>query len=214
MFKFFITVHLLTFYTLCQGQSVDSLVLLGEYSVEDSIQVTEAYREAYRATNLMYAAMGNIWEVEPQNGQSRKSLRKEKWGREEEFMTWMGRPDKIRMVRRKIKRIHSKFDKKITLDITQTNGGRCKQWISAWTVPFGRVKIRLCVNYLKYRTHLQEKTLVHELGHEAGMLYHKNIHGCWRALRAAESDRSNVAKRSPENYAWLAMSYIGQQCSD
>jgi hypothetical protein len=192
---------------------VTNLVLTGEYSDRDSIQVTAAYLNAKKAVYRMHDAMNVIWAVDPQVGGSKKLLRKEKWEAEEAFITWLGDADKIRMVRRKIKRIHSKFDKKFVLDISQVNDGRCKRWISAWTIPFGSVKIRLCVNYLKYRTHLQEKTLVHELGHEAGMLYHKRIHDCWRAQRAAESVKNNVAKRSPENYAWLAMSYIGQQCA-
>lgn len=213
MLKSILIICLFTTCILCQAQSVSNLVLAGEYSTRDSIQVTDAYLNALKAVNRMYTAMNLIWEVERQDGQNKKSLRQEKWEREEAFMTWMGQPRKIRMVYRKIKKIHSKFDKKVILDMSQSNSGRCKRWISAWTMPFGKVKIRLCINYLKYRNHLQEKTLVHELSHEAGMLYHKKIHGCWRAQRAAESIRSNVAKRSPENYAWLAMSYIGQQCS-
>ena len=101
----------------------------------------------------------------------------------------------------------------MVLKITKENRGRCRGWISAWTIPFGKTNIRLCEDYFIYRTHLQEKILVHEMGHEAGLMFHRHIHGCRSALKAAEQDHNNLAKRSPENYAWLAMSYVGLTCN-
>lgn len=210
--KLFITIYLNTFCMICQGQSIDKLILQGDYSSQDSIQITRAYLNANRAVNQMYNAINAIWMVDPKAVQSKKSLRQERWGNDPAFMKWLGQPEKIRMVSKRIRKIHAKFDKKIFLKMTKENKGRCKGWISAWTVPFGKVKIRLCANYLKYRSHLHEKTLIHELGHEAGMLFDNRIQGCWRAQRAAASSNDIIAKRSPENYAWLAMSYLGLQC--
>jgi hypothetical protein len=99
------------------------------------------------------------------------------------------------------------------LEVRKENKGRCTGWISAWTIPFGKVRVRLCEDFFVYRTHLQEKILIHEAGHEAGLLFHRKIHGCRAAKRAANSSKSNTAKRSAENYAWLAMSYLGLECS-
>ena len=210
--KLFITIYLNTFCLICQGQSINKLIIRGDYTSQDSIKITRAYLNSNRAVNQMYNAINAIWMVDSQAAQSKKSLRKERWKNDTAFMTWLGQPEKIRMAFRRIRKIHAKYDKKIFLEVAKENKGRCKGWVSAWTVPFGKVKIRLCVNYLKYRSHLHEKTLIHELGHEAGMLFDKNIQGCWRAQRAAGSTNKNVAKRSPENYAWLAMSYLGLQC--
>jgi len=212
--KLLFIIYLGSFCTICQGQSLDKLVLKGNYSSQDSIQITQAYSNSNLAVDRMYKAMNSIWIIERQQGQSKKALRKELWENDDAFMTWLGKPEKIRLACRRIRKIHAKYEKKIILKVTKENKGRCKGWISAWTVPFGHVKIRLCDDYLKYRTHLHEKTLIHELGHEAGMFFHKRIHGCWRALRAAGSISNNVAKKSPENYAWLAMSYMGLACSN
>lgn len=211
--KVLMTIYFSTLCMICQAQSTDKLIVQGDYSSQDSIKITRVYLNSKQAIDHMYNAMNAIWIVEPQENQSKKSVRIIRWANDAAFTKWLGKPEKIRMACRRIKKIHSKYDKKIFLKVFKENKGRCKGWISAWTMPFGKVKIRLCVNYLKYRTYLHEKTLIHELGHEAGMLFHKNIQDCWRAQRAAGSTKSNVAKRSPENYAWLAMSYLGLECS-
>ena len=111
-----------------------------------------------------------------------------------------------------ISKIHSKFNKKFILEVTKGNTVRCRGWISAWTIPFGKVKIRLCEDFFIYRTHLQDKIIVHELGHEAWILFHRRIHGCRAAHRAALLN-TQTSKRSVENYAWLAMSYVGLTCA-
>lgn len=197
---------------LLHAQLLSNLVLRGDYSYEDSIQITNAYLNAYQAVENMCSVMDSIWNVDDQSGQDKRALREKNWKNEDAFMHWLGGPEKMEMARRRIKRIHSKYKRKMILKVTKQNKGRCRGWISAWAIPFGKVKIRLCDDYLKYRTHLNEKTLIHELGHEAGMPFHRKIHGCWAAQRAAKSS-NNIAKRSPENYAWLAMSYTGLDCS-
>ena len=197
----------------CKGQSIDKLLLQGDYTSKDSVEITHAYLNASQAVNQMQQAMNSIWEVDGSHERNKGEVRIERWKNDLQFTTWLGQPEKIGLVRRRINRISSKYQKKIILDVTKENKGRCKGWISAWTIPYGRVKIKLCEDYLRYRTHLHEKTLIHELGHEAGMLIHRRIHGCRSALRAAESTKGNVAKRNPENYAWLAMSYLGLECS-
>ena len=164
------------------------------------------------AINEMHAAMNSVWNVQDESPRNKKEVRKEQWENEEAFGKWLGSSTKIGMARRRINKIHSKYQRNMILVVTKENKSRCKGWISAWTIPYGKVRIRLCDDFLKYRTHLHEKTLIHELGHEIGMPFHRKIHGCWAAERAARSAK-NVAKRSPENYAWLAMSYMGLECS-
>ncbi|MEP1093890.1 MAG: hypothetical protein ABJG78_02205 [Cyclobacteriaceae bacterium] len=185
------------------AQSVDNVILKGDYDAIDSIQIVEAYREAKDAVNLMYEAMNDIY-------LSKDFVRR--WQEEEGFVKWLGQPDKVRLVNRNIRKIKSKFDKKIIFNVTRQKKGRCSGWISAWTIPFGKIRVTLCEDFFIYRTHLQEKTLIHEMGHEIGILFHRKIHGC-RAARRAVSFNDNVAKRSTENYAWLAMSYKGLECN-
>lgn len=211
--KIFSVCFLILMHFACKGQSIDKLLLQGDYTSKDSVEITHAYLNANQAVIRMYRAMNTIWNVDPSDGQKKAEARLEQWNKDSQFITWLGQPEKIGLVRRRINRINSKYQKRMILDVTKENKGRCKGWISAWTIPYGRVKIKLCEDYLRYRTHLHEKTLIHELGHEAGMLMHRRIHGCRSALRAAESTKGNVAKRNPENYAWLAMSYLGLECS-
>ncbi len=210
--KFFTGLFLCVLQFSSFAQSIDKLVIQGNYTSKDSIEITHAYLNANLAVTRMQKSMQFIWNARQDSEQPRKDARVEQWKKDVQFITWLGQPDKIGLVKRRINKINSKYRKKIILQVTKENKGRCKGWISAWTIPYGPVKIRLCEDYLRYRTHLHEKTLIHELGHEAGMLMHRRIHGCWRALRAADSSENNVAKRNPENYAWLAMSYLGLEC--
>ena len=187
-----------------RAQSLHPLSIKGDYTANDSIQIVEAYIQAKKAANFMYEDMLAIKRAENQE---------QKWNENFAFKQWLGNAERSSASFRRIKRIHSKFAKrKITLIVTKKNKGRCKGWISAWALPYGKVQIRLCEDFFMYRTHLQEKVLVHEVGHETGLLSHHKIHGCRAALRAATND-SNIAKRSTENYAWLAMSYLGKDCS-
>lgn len=187
------------------------MLMEGDYSKADSIRITEAYATAKKAVGHMYDAMNLIWEGSPGVDKNIKVQRQERWMNQEHFTTWLGQPEKIGLAYRRIKKIHSKFNKKVVLLTIKENKGKCRGWISAWAIPFGKVKIRLCEDFFIYRTHLQEKVLIHEMGHEAGILFHRRIHGCRVGKRAASS-KKNVAKRSTENYAWLAMSYLGLEC--
>jgi len=211
MIRRFLFIYFFVNCWFCQGQTLSKLELRGDYSNGDSIQITEAYLNAKQAVGLMQKAMNRIWETDGLSESNKKISRKGKWKKNESVVQWLGQPEKIRLARRRISHIHAKFEKKIVLEVIKENKGRCKGWISAWTLPFGKVKIRLCDDYLRYRTHLHEKTLIHEMGHEIGMLLDRRIQGCISAQRAANST-TNVAKRSPENYAWLAMSYLGLEC--
>ena len=188
-----------------------NLIIKGDYSQKDSIRLVEAASIARSAVNQMKGAMNGIWNAEPKNGESKMQARKQRWAEEEFFTEWLGKPDKIRLVNRRIRKFAKKFEKEITLNVTKENKGRCRGWISAWAVPYGKVQIILCEDFFIYRTHLQEKTLIHEMGHETGMLSHHRIHGC-RSARRAASSRNNIAKKSTENYAWLAMSFVGLEC--
>ena len=195
------------------GQNKAQLTLSGEYSRTDSIQATKAYLNARLAVSSMQAAMDEIWQVSNTGvNQSRKEIRRTKWNETARFVTWMGAPDHMRMVKRKINRLFNKFNKNVSLVVTKQNKGRCRGWISAWAIPHGNVRIVLCEDYFIYRTYLQDKILIHEMGHEIGMFSHLRIHGCRAARRAAASRRSVHAKKSPENYAWLAMSFLGLNC--
>ena len=203
---------LILFSLFCQGQALERLILKGNYTSSDSTQITEAYLLANQAVIRMHRSMDSIWRVTSKQGLNKNEIRMRNWENDQTFMTWLGKPDKIRMAHRIINRIHSKFMKKITLEISKENKGKCTGWIGAWTIPFGKVKIRLCEDYFINRTYLQEKILIHEIGHDAGLLLHRKIHWCWAAKRAAYFE-NDIAKRSPENYAWLAVSYIGIGCS-
>jgi len=193
------------------GQSTDKLILKGNYTKADSTHMVESYLIAKEAVAQMHNAMKVIWDAEVKAGQSKEATRKEKWEKEKMFTQWLGQPEHIGLVNRKINRIKAKFDRSVILHVTKENKGRCSDWISAWAIPFGRVRITLCEDFFVYRTHLQEKTLIHEMGHESGIFLHRKIHGC-RAARRAASSNDKVAKRSTENYAWLAMSYKGLVC--
>ncbi|MEQ9424554.1 MAG: hypothetical protein RJQ09_09065 [Cyclobacteriaceae bacterium] len=195
----------------CLGQSTGALKLKGEYSAADSAQITESYYRAHEAAHNLLEVADRIWNVNPDKGQSKRELRKLNWEKEEEFSYWLGEPVKIAMVRRVIRRIHKKFRRNIILIASREDRGVCNRWTGAWAIPLGKIRIRLCENFFN-STHLQEKIILHELGHEAGMLWHRGIHNCFTASREAQSGNQKV-KRSPENYAWLAMSYLGLQCS-
>ncbi len=194
------------------AQHPENLVITGDYTAQDSVELVEAFTMAKIAVLRMHRAMDSIWTLKRNSDLTRKEQRQLKWHSDSLFMKWLGEPSRINVVHRRIMKMHSKFHKKFTLHVTKKNKGRCRGWISAWTLPYGAVKIRLCDDYFRYRTHLQEKVIVHELGHEVGMLFHRKIHGCWAALRAASSYKNHHAQRSPENYAWLAMAYIGKDC--
>lgn len=199
---------------LSSGQSLKRLKINGHYSYEDSVQVIKAYQTAQEAVELMYEAIEKIWYVAPEDWEHRDDIRKKHWEEEAHFVAWLGSSEKMKMARRRILRIRKRMSRKVTLHITKQNRGRCRGWISAWTIPYGKVRITLCEDYFLYRTHLQDKIIIHEMGHEAGMPFHRHIHGCRAARRAAISNPNNVAKRSPENYAWLAMSFLGLECRD
>lgn len=195
------------------GQNRCNLTIRGDYTSSDSIAIVEAFDVAQDAVLRMKKGMDNIWNVPATTYEAREAKRKSRWESNPLFMKWLGSPVKMNSARKKIERIHAKFDKNITIQVIKQNKGRCTGWISAWTLPFGRVKIRLCEDYFIYRTHLQEKILIHEMGHEAGLLFHRRIHGCRAAKRAALSTFKHVAKKSTENYAWLAMGFMGLDCN-
>ena len=148
-----ITILLITFCLYSQGQSLDKLVFKGDYSGTDSTQMIATYMIANQAVMSRNSGMNDIWDVVPQRGQSKKVLRIEKWRNDPAFMTWLGQPEKIGLARRKIKAIHSKFKKKLILEVTKENKGRCKGWIGAWAIPYGRVKIKLCEEFFITRSH-------------------------------------------------------------
>lgn len=181
--------------------------LKGDYTTQDSLDLLQAYIDARIAVDSLKETMQQIWNAEGPNQEARESA----WNENARFTRWLGSPKAMGKARRVIRRIDSKFNKQMTFVVVRKNRGRCKGWISAWTLPFGAVRMRFCDDYFLYRTHLQAKTFVHELGHETGLMLHRRIHGCRSALRAA-STHDSVAKKSPENYAWLAMSYLDLDC--
>ncbi len=210
MFRVLLTIVISTSAAVGYSQPCN-LIIKGDYSQQDSIRISEAFSTARAAVSQMRQAMNEIWTAEAKTGEGNKQARKERWEKEQMFTRWLGQPEKIGLVNRKIRKIGRKFEKEITLNVTRENKGRCSGWISAWAIPFGKIRITLCEDFFIYRTHLQEKTLIHEMGHETGMFSHHKIHGC-RAARRAATSKNNVAKKSTENYAWLAMSYIGLEC--
>ena len=181
-----------------QSQSVSRLRIKGQYDESDSLVVARAYSTAQEAVELMYEEMEHIWYVAPENWADRNAIREQKWRDSDHFVTWLGAAEQIKRARKRILRIRKRLSREVTLHITKQNRGRCKGWISAWTIPYGAVRITLCEDFFIYRTHLQDKVIVHEIGHEAGMPFHRHIHGCRAARRAALSDQKNIAKRSPE----------------
>lgn len=200
-------------FLLCDayGQSTGKLILKGRYTKEDSVRMTESYYRAHDAVHQLLDKVNEIYQVEPDFQERKNDLRKKAWLEEESFSLWLGKPDKIKMVRRKIRRIHNKFRRNLILVTSGRDRGKCDRWTGAWAIPFGKIRIKLCENFFN-SPYLQEKIIIHELGHEAGMLSHYGIHNCFSALRGARGEK-NTAKRSPENYAWLAVSYLGKQCT-
>ncbi len=213
MFRLYLIITLVCCCQFLFGQGKEQLVLQGDYSSSDSIQIVEAYAKASLAVERMRAGMDEIWRVEEDFPESKQKVREKRWRNDPAFTEWLGLPSNLRTVRRRINRIDAKFGKRLILEVKKNNKGRCTGWISAWTIPFGKVKIRLCEDYFVYRTHLSEKVLIHEMGHEIGILFHRKVHGCRAARRAAKSNEGKVAKKSTENYAWLAVSYLGISCS-
>ena len=197
---------------ISQGQSVNKLKLVGNYSSRDSVRITRAYLSANLAVEHMYKAMNEIWTAERTSGQSKKLQRKLLWENDVDFMTWLGGSTNIGKARRKIKKMNSKFQRRFTLEVTKEDEGRCSRFVSAWAIPYGKVKIRLCRNFVNFGPHNQEKVIIHELAHEAGILFDRGVYRCGTAKSIAKSSRKNLAKRTPENYAWLAMSYLGVEC--
>lgn len=194
------------------AQSLEKLILEGTYSQEDSILMTNAFLDAYVAVEHMHQAMDSIWKPDPNSNAANRLQRRNKWNQHPAFVEWLGEPVKMRMAHRKIRKMWTKFNKRFTLVVTKENKGACNGGISAWALPYGKVRIRLCYNFFRFRPHLRGKIIAHEIGHEVGMLFHRNIYGCWAARNAARSGKRNIAKRNPENYAWLAMSLEGLQC--
>ncbi len=207
MIRFFIAL-LILLPGICYSQlpEKEQVKLAGQYTIWDSTQIIIAHQKAKSAVEQMNQAIEKI--CEPKE----KKTRKERWANDPSFIKWLGQPERINKVRRRINNIHTKFQKQMVIEVTRENKGKCKGWISAWTIPFGNIKIRLCEDFFIYRTHLQEKVLVHEMGHETGILFHRRIHGCVAARKAALTNKGRVAKKSTENYAWLAMSYLGLEC--
>lgn len=195
------------------GQPLQKLILMGDYTYQDSIKITNAYLKAGVAVEEMYNAMENIWNFKEVSGKSKKAQREERWKADKEFMTWLGNPDNIGKAHRKINKMHVKFQSKFILEVIKEDEGRCGRFVSAWAIPYGKLKIRLCRNFLNFRPHNQEKVLIHELGHEAGLLFDRGVYRCGSALSVAANPKKNRATRRPENYAWLAMSYLGVECN-
>ncbi len=184
----------------------------GNYSYQDSVNITNAYLSARATVEEMYNAIEYIWMVNESTEKSIKSEREERWRADENFMAWLGDPIKIGKARRKIGKIHSKFQQEITLQVIKNDESRCGRFVSAWTVPCGKVK-RLYQNFVNFNTSHQAKTIIHELGHEAGLLFDRGVYRCRSAKSVAANTNKNRATRRPENYAWLAMSYLNYGCS-
>ena len=210
MKNFFILLFFSSFYI--QAQNIELLELNGDFTIQDSIRITNAFIQASQGVELMHNAMQNIWETRTQQGRSSKKLRMESWKNNPVFMRWLGEPEHMGKAHRKIKGIYKKFQGEVTFLITTEDVGRCGRFVSAWTVPFGKVKIRLCRNFTNFNSHDQEKTMIHEVGHETGLLFDRGVYHCRPALSVATNPKKNRARRRSENYAWLAMSFLGVDC--
>jgi len=192
--------------SLVLGAENGDIRVKGDYNREDSISLSRALDRAKKGVEMMYLDMLKIRSSNPKD-------RIQAWQENARFRFWLGQSHKMDKAFRVISKIHTKLQRnKVVFLVKKKNKGRCKGWISAWTIPWGPVKIRLCEDFFLYRTHLQEKVIVHEMGHEVGLLSHHKIHGCNSARKAARFSKKNTAKKSVENYAWLAMSYLNVNC--
>lgn len=198
---------------LSMSQARNHLILIGDYSYQDSIYITRSYISASNAINHMYSAMNDIWTVQDTAEKSKKIQREEQWKANEDFMMWLGEPNNMGKARRKINKIHSKFQGEFILEVVKEDEGRCGRFVSAWAVPYGKVKIRLCRNFVNFGPHNQAKTIIHEVGHEAGLLFDRGVYRCRSAISVAANTQKNRATSRPENYAWLAMSHLGMECN-
>lgn len=211
--KGLITLLLGLFWVIAEGQTVDNVILKGNYTHNDSIHITKSYINSRNAVKHMYNAMNTIWTTENIAGNSKKTQREERWKANDDFMLWLGNPSNMRKARRKINKIHSKFQNKFILEMVNGDKGRCGRFVSAWSVPSGKVKIRLCQNFMNFGPQNQAKTIIHEIAHEAGLLFDRGVYRCKSAMSVAANTKNNRASRRPENYAWLAMSYVGMECN-
>ncbi len=211
--KSYIIILLSTICVSSWAQPVDNLILKGDYSYHDSINITKAYINASIGVSDMNNALDAIWQIDKISSKSKKQQREEKWRSDRDFMRWLGEPKHMNKARRKIVKMNAKFQDPFILKANKEDVGRCGRFVSAWTIPYGKVKIRLCRNFLNFSAHNQEKTIIHELGHEAGLLFDRGVYHCRPALSVASNSKKNRARHRPENYAWLAMSYLGVECN-
>lgn len=210
--KYILTLIFIPVFALANGQPTDKLVLKGNYSSQDSIDITNAYYNAKIAVEHMYDAMNAIWTVDHASSKSENEQRIEHWRADEDFMRWLGEPSNMGKTNRTIKKLHKKFQGKFMLEIVKEDEGRCGRFVSAWALPYGKVKIRLCRNFINFGPNNQAKTMIHELGHEVGLLFDRGVYRCRSAKSVAANTQKNRAQQRPENYAWLAMSYLGMEC--
>ena len=211
LMKLLISLSLCVSCSVVLAQKRGHLVLQGNFSKEDSVHIVSSYVQARNAVAQMYTAMLAIRDATPGQGETKKSIRAGQWINDEAFTKWLGRPENMRLVFRNIRKIHHKFDSKFIFEVVKVDEGRCNRFVGAWAVPYGRMKIRLCRNFLNMPVDHGAKILIHEVGHETGILFHQDLFSCRAVLRAAAS-HDMKARRSPETYAWLAMSYEGLDC--
>ena len=101
------------------AQALDKLVIKGDYSTRDSIQIVNSYIKADLAVKYMVHAMNSIWKNDDKSAKSIKEQRVDRWNEHEAFTTWLGKPNKISLARRKINKIHSRFDRTFVLRVTK-----------------------------------------------------------------------------------------------
>jgi len=176
--KGIIILLLSSFWFIADGQSVDKLLLKGNYTHNDSLHITRSYINSRTAVKHMYNAMNTIWTTEKIASKSKKEQREERWRADNDFMLWLGEPSKMGKARRKINKIQAKFQNEFILEVVKEDKGKCGRFVSAWSVPYGKVKIRLCRNFMNFGPQNQAKTIIHEVGHEAGLFFDRGVYMC------------------------------------
>jgi Lysine-specific metallo-endopeptidase len=207
---FIILVMLFGTKSLAQNGSSFIIKNKAGYSNQDINMVVGAAERGIEALNITLHEIENIWDVNG-NGSELWDQRMKNWNDRDFFREWLGQATSRKQIRLAYKRLHKIIKvsnrKRIFLVFQAPEKTfNCKWSKHAWTVPFGRVSIHFCPQFMFLSARHQSKAFVHEIGHESGILFHRKVY--WRnaALRTAR-ERPMKALRNPENYAYLVMEY-------
>lgn len=184
-------------------------IRFNDFAESDSVLIDSISK----AFNLAAQSINESYEHNRHRFYDEKKLREDcidLWNSDTLLITWFGKVNEkseIQFILKRIRKFQKRINKKAVLKMHYKNKGLCKGTRHAWTIPYGKVKIHLC-NQFTYKSYRHwVKIFIHEIGHESGILFHRDIYWYSSALRCAR-DNPWKARRNPENYAYYLMSQI------